>query len=106
MQWGRLVGNAAVVAVLSMTACGSIGKLYRYRGDDGETGDVGANLAFNVCPDLTLLFVAPQQVDVGLQISVEAEASDPDEDEVSFAWTATAGSFDDPASAQTSYNCT
>lgn len=72
---------------------------------DSVRGTVTVDGVVNVCPELEHVFVAPLQTAVGGQIVVEGAASDADDDDVSYAWTASAGSFDDPAAANTTYNC-
>jgi len=59
----------------------------------------------NVCPDVNSVLVAPRRTRVGSPISVEANAEDSDGDAISFAWTATSGSFAAPSSATTTYMC-
>jgi len=71
-----------------------------------STGEVIIDVGLNVCPELEFLFVAPLKTGVGGTISVEANVVDPDNDTVSYAWTASAGSFDDPSPAATNYHCT
>ena len=73
---------------------------------EGTTGEVIIDVGLNVCPELQFLFVAPLKVAVGSNISVEATVVDPDDDPVSYEWTANAGSFADPNAAATTYTCT
>jgi len=72
---------------------------------DVTRGNVLVNGQFNSCPELTFVYVAPLQTDVGLQMVVEADATDADGDTVTYAWTATDGTFVSPSSGDTSYNC-
>jgi cysteine-rich repeat protein len=60
----------------------------------------------NVCPTVNSYTVAPLQVAVGNDITVTSTASDVDPGTtLIYSWTATAGSFAAPASANTVYHC-
>jgi len=69
-------------------------------------GSVSFEGRITLCPEFTFVFASPLQTGVGGQINVSATASDADNDPLSFSWTATAGSFVNPAAASTKYNCT
>jgi len=70
------------------------------------TGGVVVGGTFNNCPALTSYTAAPLAVAVGGVIAVGATASDLDPmTTLTFAWTATGGSFASATSASTSYNC-
>ncbi|MBW2508265.1 MAG: hypothetical protein JRE81_06520, partial [Deltaproteobacteria bacterium] len=68
-------------------------------------GSVRVNGKVNVCAELTKAVVAPLQTSVGNVITVRAEAEDAEGDTVEYAWTASSGSFGDPAAASTFYTC-
>lgn len=77
----------------------------------GETrGEVEVNGTFNLCPTLTSWIAAPLTVSTSGEIAVSATASDTTTDgttpdTLTFAWTATGGSFDAPDAAATNFNC-
>jgi cysteine-rich repeat protein len=77
----------------------------------GETrGEVEVNGTFNLCPTLTSWIAAPLTVSTSGEVAVSAAASDTTTDgmtpdTLTFAWTATGGSFDAPGSASTNFNC-
>lgn len=67
----------------------------------------GADLAGNnSCPEITLIFAAPLQTNVGGTIVLEASALDPDGDKLAYRWRATSGKIAAPRSANTTYTCT
>jgi methionine-rich copper-binding protein CopC len=72
---------------------------------DSIRGQVTVEGELNVCPDVDFLFVAPLQTAVGGPISVEAHASDSDGDTITYAWSATDGSFAAATAASTTYTC-
>lgn len=57
----------------------------------------------NACPLLHSVSAIPLQNAAGAQL--EIVASDPDGSELSYSWTASAGSFDDPSSSKPVYLC-
>jgi hypothetical protein len=58
------------------------------------------------CPVLTSSLISPLVTDIADPISVMATGSDADAgDTISFAWSATGGTFTSPTSASTSYQC-
>jgi hypothetical protein len=58
------------------------------------------------CPGLTEWFISPQATTGSSPIDVSVSGSDADVgDTLSYAWTATAGSFTSPSSAMTQYTC-
>jgi len=70
------------------------------------TGGVIVDGTFNNCPALTSYTVAPLAVATGGIITVGATASDLDPmTTLTYAWTATAGSFASGTSAATTYTC-
>ncbi|HEY2405174.1 MAG TPA: hypothetical protein VGI10_04185 [Polyangiaceae bacterium] len=60
---------------------------------------------FNTCPEITQLAVAPLAIDAPGKINVSAGATDVDGNTLTYAWTATGGSFDAPTAQVTKYNC-
>ncbi|HEX3849484.1 MAG TPA: hypothetical protein VGF76_01735 [Polyangiaceae bacterium] len=68
-------------------------------------GNTTFNGTFNTCPDISQLVIAPLALDVGGQINVSADATDVDMNTLTFAWTATGGSFVDATAKTTKYNC-
>jgi hypothetical protein len=70
-----------------------------------QFGGVRVNGKLNVCAELEKVVVAPLQVASGYALSVEADASDEEGDEVEYRWTATGGSFDDENAPQTVFIC-
>jgi cysteine-rich repeat protein len=75
--------------------------------DDGR-GEVIAEGEFNKCPIVTQYTVAPLQASVpNGQIALTAQGSDEDDDDVlTFAWTASAGTVSPANSADATYTCT
>jgi hypothetical protein len=74
---------------------------------DAGRGSVTANGTLNRCPQLTGFLVAPLATDVGESILAESSVTDADAgDEITYAWTATQGTFANPAAANTTYKCT
>ncbi len=69
-------------------------------------GNTTFNGTFNTCPDISQLVVAPLALDVGGKINVAADATDADGNTLTFAWTATGGTFDAATTKATKYNCT
>src|SRR5262249_21564065 len=57
------------------------------------------------CPDITSLVVAPLSIGLGGLIKVSSDASDADNDALSFQWSATASVFNNPGGKQTQYQC-
>jgi hypothetical protein len=70
-----------------------------------QFGGVRVNGKLNVCAELEKVIVAPLQIASGYALSVEADASDEESDEIEYRWTATGGSFDDPNASQTVFIC-
>jgi len=69
-------------------------------------GDLVVDGTFNYCPQITSLTVAPLSSGLGTPIVLTSTATDADADPVTFAWTATAGTFANAAAASTTYVCT
>jgi hypothetical protein len=70
-----------------------------------QFGGVRVNGKLNVCAELEKVIVAPLQIASGYALSVEADASDEESDEIEYRWTATGGSFDDPNASQAVFIC-
>lgn len=68
-------------------------------------GSVRVGGKLNVCAELTKVIVAPLQTSVGASIGVSAQAQDAEDDAIEFLWEATAGSFNAPSDAVTTYTC-
>jgi hypothetical protein len=70
-----------------------------------QFGGVRVNGKLNICAELEKVVVAPLQTASGYSLSVGAAAGDEEDDAVEFSWTATGGSFDDSAAAETVFTC-
>ena len=70
-----------------------------------ELGGVRVNGKINFCAGLPWVEVSPLQTSIGNQIGVYARGADVEGDPIEYRWTATSGSFDDPAAAMTKYTC-
>jgi phospholipase C len=72
------------------------------------TGSVLVNGTVNVCPRIDQLDATPAEVAFGSTIALQAKAVDVDHvpSPLSFQWTATSGSFGDPAATAPSFTCT
>jgi hypothetical protein len=68
-------------------------------------GGVRVNGKLNVCAELEKVVVAPLQVASGYALSVEADATDEEGDEVEYRWTATGGSFDNASAPHAVFVC-
>ncbi|MET0285404.1 MAG: hypothetical protein ABW352_13070 [Polyangiales bacterium] len=68
-------------------------------------GNVTITGSFNLCPKLGATSASPLTVAIGASTSLTVAASDKDGDPVSYAWTATDGSFSAPTGASTQYIC-
>ena len=98
--------STAVIVAVSVLGLFGCNKADRYpisaRSADG--GNVGIHGDYNRCPQV--IFVAtPDHVTVGRPILLMAIASDQDGDQLSYAWTATAGTISDPTAPTTSFEC-
>jgi hypothetical protein len=73
-----------------------------------HTGSVLVNGVLNVCPLVDGISASPNELYVGGSVSVSATAHDPDSgpSPLTFAWTATSGTFTDPSSLNTRFVCT
>jgi len=72
------------------------------------TGSVQVGGTFNVCPVVDGIMASPAEVLVGGTIALAASAHDTDSapSPLSYAWTASAGSFDDATLAAPTFTCT
>jgi hypothetical protein len=68
-------------------------------------GTLEVNADFNLCAELTIPGVSPSQTPVGQSIALTAQAEDYEGDPITYLWTATGGSIDDPGAATTIYTC-
>ncbi|MFI5308102.1 MAG: EGF domain-containing protein [Polyangiales bacterium] len=68
-------------------------------------GTVTIDVTLNTCPVIASLTVQPLVINEGGQITLTSSATDADGDPLSYAWTATQGSFASPAQAATTYTC-
>jgi phospholipase C len=72
-----------------------------------NTGSVSVNGTINVCPVADGVSALPASVAVGASVSLVATAHDVDNgpSPLSYHWTASSGSFSNPASASPSFTC-
>jgi hypothetical protein len=98
---------AAFVAVglLGLAACNKAERRYptiSARSPDG--GGVNVHGSYNRCPQV--IYVAtPDHVAVGRPISLMAIATDADDHALTYAWTATSGSFASASAPMTTFEC-
>jgi len=59
----------------------------------------------NVCPEITWMFVAPLQTNVGRPVRLEVNAQDLDGDELSFTWQASDEGVEDQHKKKTEFVC-
>jgi surface-anchored protein len=71
-----------------------------------NAGSVRVNGEINLCPTLDGVSASPLEVMVGGTIELEAVASDPEGDMLSYAWAASSGSLSMPDTASTRLSCT
>ena len=94
----RLVSVATLASVLH--GC-TIGEEEVYLFEEPPTLSLPADHS----PQITLVFVAPLQTDVGASISLSGAASDPDGDPIKVHWFAYMGTIANPRVADTTYTC-
>ena len=70
-----------------------------------QFGGVRVNGKLNACAELEKVIVAPLQTATGFALDVSAIGSDAEGDDFAYSWTASSGSFEDPAAPQTIYTC-
>ena len=68
-------------------------------------GGVRVNGKFNICAQLTKATAAPLRTSVGNDIDLTSQAVDAEDDAITYIWTATGGTIDDPNAANTTYTC-
>jgi hypothetical protein len=73
-----------------------------------RTGSIGLNGVVNVCPVIDALSANPSQVNVGSSIALAGSAHDSDSgpSPVSYHWSATSGTFNDPTLQNPIFTCT
>jgi hypothetical protein len=71
----------------------------------GGRGTIDITAPINTCPILTAVVASPTHVDVGGTIYVNATVKNLSLDALTYAWTATAGTFADASAAKTTYTC-
>jgi len=89
-------------ATLAALACSCTGaeEVFFYGSDVRH--DAGSH---NRSPEITLVFVAPLQTNVGYPVTLSGAADDPDGDSLKLRWTALTGFIADPKAADTTYTC-
>lgn len=65
--------------------------------------DVGVTI--NTCPTIDAFTVSPAQITMGFVATARVQASDADDDELTYEWTATSGTFTLPDQPETGYEC-
>lgn len=103
---------ASAVFVFAGSGCGDHCSCAARRPDgsiDGigigtNNGEVAIQVKFNNCPKVSPS-AAPPAAPIGTSIIVAASASDLDLNNLTFAWTAPSGSFDEPTKTTTSFHC-
>jgi hypothetical protein len=83
----------------------SVSIVLQCRGLDPR-GNVDVDGSFNFCPVITSASATPSQAAVGESINVTASAIDPDDDPLTYGWSATEGTFADASAPSTTYTCT
>ncbi len=73
-------------------------------GMDGATRDAGSDASMNAAPSIISIVLGKRRTQQGASVSATCLASDPDNDALSFMWTASAGSFVDATAKNGSYN--
>ena len=73
-----------------------------------KTGSVAINGAVNVCPVIDELSASPSQVNVGSSIALTGGAHDSDSgpSALTYAWSATSGTFSDATAKSPTFTCT
>jgi len=72
-----------------------------------DTGNVAVSGSFQLCPNIDSAIATPSVTLVGQYdiLDVVGTASQPEGHPLTYAWTATSGTFDNPAAAQTVFRC-
>jgi hypothetical protein len=95
----------APLALLLLQGCGAGDQTQVAMDDEPEWQSAG--IETNVCPIFEASFVSPKLVGADAPAFVAVRATDPDADDqrITYAWTATAGSFSEPTLPETEYRC-
>ena len=97
-------GSATFNVVAAQTT--AVAVVLQCRGPGAGTGSASITGTFNNCPFLTSYSASPLSVSTGGTINVSAAASDLDPGAaLTYAWTATGGSFAAAGTASTTYGC-
>ena len=71
----------------------------------GPTGNITINGSYNICPKISSSSFTPNSASVGSAIALTVTATDKDGDAISYAWSASDGTFSPTNAASTSYTC-
>ena len=83
-----------------------VGGTCSYESNDNSCAtSVEFTIRVDVCPVITSVIVAPLTAPVGGTIGVSASATDADGDDLTYAWTADAGTFVAPNASLTTHTC-
>src|SRR4051812_13625428 len=95
----------APLVVILLQGCGAGDQTHAVRDDPPKWQS--ADIETNVCPVFEASFVSPKLVRAEAPAFVAVRATDPDADDqrITYAWTATAGTFSEPALPATEYRC-
>src|SRR5262245_5662524 len=76
--------------------------------EEKRTGSVLVDGRLNICPTIDSVGASPAEVQVGSSVALSAAAHDSDAgpSPLSFGWTASDGSFSDPAAQRPTFRCT
>jgi|GEM_PF-1390404 len=98
-------GQASFTVVAGQTNAVTIALQCQGPNRDGE---ITVNATFSLCPVIDSFSITPLSIVVGGKISLTVSAHDPDPGPkpLSYTWTATQGTFSDPSSPNTTYECT
>jgi len=94
----------ALLATTLLVACGSEEHFHGRAPTPRGSATVHLS-AVNVCPEITLMVVAPLQTSVGHTIDLLAQAEDPDGELVLPWWNSSAGTIAEPEASETTYLC-
>jgi hypothetical protein len=74
--------------------------------DASDSSSVSLKGTFNACPNVFAATASPPSATIGESVTVNVSAGDPDpDDQLTYAWTATTGTFAMPLAASTTYVC-
>jgi hypothetical protein len=71
----------------------------------GGSCDGAGNCKINTCAQVNKAVVSPFETSLGNEIDLMALGTDVDDDPVSYRWTGTGGSIDEPSAPSTTYTC-